>query len=227
MAMMLPRTSLWWRNSERSLRVSVQVLCQAMFRSLLGCVDEFEVHVFEGVFFFGDVGDFDALADEPVDDAGVVVCWVLDAEVEGGVLDFGEGDAGEAGDGLREGRRDVVDGDRDGAGEDAVFEVFGVADFDEGVFDEGDLVADAFCFGEVVGVDEDGGALGFEVEDVVADEFGCLGVEAGGGLVEEEVGWVVDEGAGDGDLLFHAFGEAADGLAAPVPEVEVVQGAFD
>ena len=45
-----------------------------------------------------------------------------------------------------------------------------------------------------------------------------LGVEAGGGLVEDQDVGVVDDGLGEADALPVAFGELADQLVADVAE---------
>ena len=51
----------------------------------------------------------------------------------------------------------------------------------------------------------------------LADFDDLLGVEAGGGLIEDEDIGVVDDGLGDSDALAVAFGELADQLGADSP----------
>ena len=66
--------------------------------------------------------------------------------------------------------------------------------------------------GEAVGDADDGAVFG-EVVDGFLD-FGLgLGIERGGGFVEDEDGGVADEGAGDGDALALAAGEALAAFA--------------
>src|SRR5690606_37693360 len=54
--------------------------------------------------------------------------------------------------------------------------------------------------------DDEGGAAAAERAQPVADEGLALGVEAGGGLVEDEDARVGDDGARDGDALALAAG---------------------
>ena len=55
--------------------------------------------------------------------------------------------------------------------------------------------------------DDDTGAVFHEASEGVLDEFFRLGVEGGGGFVEDEDGGVFEDGAGDGDALALAAGE--------------------
>ena len=59
---------------------------------------------------------------------------------------------------------------------------------------------------DVVG-DDDDGAPGFDGIDAGLDLLSGHGVEAGGGFVEEDDGWVLDEHAGDGYALLLASAE--------------------
>ena len=61
--------------------------------------------------------------------------------------------------------------------------------------------------GEPVRDDDDGATL-HEVAERDLDERFALGVESGGGFVEDEDGGVLQDGAGDGDALAFAAGEA-------------------
>ena len=79
------------------------------------------------------------------------------------------------------------------AGDDAV------ADGDDAVGELGDV--------GLVGDDDDGVALGVELVEEGHDLVAGLGVEVSGGLVGEDDGGVVDQGAGDGDALALAAGE--------------------
>ncbi len=79
------------------------------------------------------------------------------------------------------------------AGDDAV------ADGDDAVGVLGDV--------GLVGDDDDGVAAGVEIVEEGHDLVAGLGVEVSGGLVGEDDGGAVDEGAGDGDALALAAGE--------------------
>ena len=79
--------------------------------------------------------------------------------------------------------------------------------FDAAVGEVNGAVGELGDFG-VVGDQEDGLAAGFvEGQEDVEDGTAGLGVEVSGGLVGEEEGGIVDEGAGDGDALAFAAGE--------------------
>lgn len=97
---------------------------------------------------------------------------------------------------------DFVDG---GAG-DAGFEFgWGFVDEDFALVDDDDAVADGFDFFEDVGGEDDGFVGGHRLYQL--SHFVLLvGVEAIGGLVEDEHLGVVDDGLGDSDALAVAFG---------------------
>nr|BFF24014.1 hypothetical protein GCM10025732_19790 [Glycomyces mayteni] len=66
-----------------------------------------------------------------------------------------------------------------------------------------------------------------ELEEALPDEVAGLGVEAGGGLVEDDQFGVVDEGARDGEAALHAAGEVGDlvlGAGGELHEVEEFGG---
>jgi hypothetical protein len=77
---------------------------------------------------------------------------------------------------------------------------------DDAVADGDDAVG---VFGDVglVGDEDDGVALGVEFVEEGHDLVAGLGVEVAGGLVGEDDGGLVDQGAGDGDALALAAGE--------------------
>ena len=77
---------------------------------------------------------------------------------------------------------------------------------DDAVADGDDAVG---VFGDVglVGDEDDGVAVGVELVEEGHDLVAGLGVEVSGGLVGEDDGGAVDEGAGDGDALALAAGE--------------------
>ena len=68
---------------------------------------------------------------------------------------------------------------------------------------------------EAVG-DDEGGASVHQVGEGLLDEVLALRVEGGGGLVEDEDGGVVQDGAGDGEALLLAAGEPDAALADSV-----------
>src|SRR5271155_3157675 len=77
---------------------------------------------------------------------------------------------------------------------------------DDAVADGDDAVG---VFGDVglVGDDDDGVAVGVELVEEGHDLVAGLGVEVAGGLVGEDDGGAIDEGAGDGNTLLFAAGE--------------------
>lgn len=88
--------------------------------------------------------------------------------------------------------------------------MFGGAFRDFGaVVDDDDVVADFFDFGEDVCGEEDGFGLA-EVFDEAAHAGDLGGVESFGGFIEDEDGWIVEEGLCETGALFVAFGELAD-----------------
>ena len=76
---------------------------------------------------------------------------------------------------------------------------------DAAVFDDADAVGFADG-GEAVSDDDGGTALHEGIEGFLNLFFG-LGIEAGGGLVEEEDGGVFQDGPGDGHALALSAGE--------------------
>src|SRR5690606_24756675 len=96
-------------------------------------------------------------------------------------------------------------------------------------FDDSALVHDEDLVGGLDGGeavrDHEGGAAAAEVLESVPDEGLALGVEAGGGLVEDEDARIGDDGARDGDALALAAGEldaalADDGVVAVVEALD-------
>src|SRR6187551_2740824 len=75
---------------------------------------------------------------------------------------------------------------------------------DDAVVDDGDAIAKAFGFLDVMGGHEDGALFRAKLLDQVANLEAYLRVEAGGRFVEEEELRVVDEGKGESDALFLA-----------------------
>jgi hypothetical protein len=82
---------------------------------------------------------------------------------------------------------------------------------DAALFEDEDAVHGAEG-GEAVGDADDGAVFGEVVDGFLDFGFG-LGIERGGGFVEDEDGGVADEGAGDGDALALAAGEALAAFA--------------
>src|SRR5581483_4406573 len=79
--------------------------------------------------------------------------------------------------------------------------------------EERDAVADGLPLGEVVAAEEHRAAFRGEALDERADLAPPGGIEAAGGLVEEEDLGVVQQGARDAEALRHALAEAAHGAA--------------
>ena len=91
------------------------------------------------------------------------------------------------------------------------------AALDDAAFVQDDDLVGVLDGAEAVG-DGDGGAAGHELLEGLLDAALGLGVERGGGLVEDEDGRVLEDGAGDADALALAAGE----LDAPVADIGVV-----
>ena len=83
--------------------------------------------------------------------------------------------------------------------------------------DDDDALAGLLHLAEDVGAEDDGVVAGEGLEQL-ADFDDLLGVEAAGGLVEDQDIGVVDDGLGDADALAVAFGQLADQLVADVAE---------
>ena len=97
------------------------------------------------------------------------------------------------------------------------------AENNPGVVDKGDVVAELFGRGHVVGGEYDGGPFGFEAEDFAFEDVGIDRVEAAEGFVEDEELGVVEHGDDELDLLLHAFGEFFDGAVPPAGNVETFE----
>ena len=65
--------------------------------------------------------------------------------------------------------------------------------------------------------------LGQQVEEAVA----LFGVEACGGLIDDDQAGVANQGLGDAETLAHAAGEAGDGLLAHGPQIGLVEQRLD
>ncbi len=152
---------------------------------------------------------------EGVDGGGV------DEGVDGAAEDGGFADSGEAaelgeegGDGGRWGFEGLgFEFEAGGVGWVGVGELLQVGDRAEGdEFGHVDVAeaAAALGFVHVVGGDEEGDALAGELEEEVPEGAAGDGVDAGGGLVEEDDLGGVDDGAGQGEALLPASGELGD-----------------
>ena len=99
----------------------------------------------------------------------------------------------------------------------------GVFDEDFAVVDDGEAVAEFVGLFHVVGGEDDGDAFAAESLDGVPHGDAALGIEAGGGLVEEEDLGMVGDGAGDLEALGEA---AAEGLrigGGAIAEAELLE----
>ena len=74
------------------------------------------------------------------------------------------------------------------------------------VIHDADAAAEAVGFFEVVGGEEDGGAVGCHVSDEGPDVAAGLDVEAEGGFVEEEEAGSGERADGEVEAAFHAAG---------------------
>ena len=90
--------------------------------------------------------------------------------------------------------------------------------------DPGQMGGDGVDF---VGGHDDGDALVVQLVEEVEELVAGLDVDADGGFVEEEQGWVADEGAGEKDALLLAAGEFTDVSLAQVVDAEALQHAAD
>ncbi len=104
----------------------------------------------------------------------------------------------------------------------------GAAFYDFAVGHDEDLLAHSVDFEHVVAGQEDGGVAALLVaKEVVPNPGGCIGVEAGGGFVQEEEFGFVDEGFGQGDPGFLSGGEFAELFVEEFFEFEVFGQLFD
>ena len=93
--------------------------------------------------------------------------------------------------------------------------VDGIRSDELALVDDDDLLAGLLDFGQDVGAEDDGVVAG-ERLDEVARLVDLLGIEAGGGLVEDQHVGVVDDGLGEADALAVALGELAEQLVFDV-----------
>ena len=85
----------------------------------------------------------------------------------------------------------------------------GIGNHDLAVVDDDHLAAGLLDFGQDVGAENDGVIAG-EAGDQLAGFALLFGIEAGGGLIENQHGRVVNDRLGDADALPVAFGKLAD-----------------
>src|SRR5215469_3649348 len=78
-----------------------------------------------------------------------------------------------------------------------------------------------------MGRKKDGPSFGPQLLDEVTHHPRSLRVESSGWLIEKDDLWFVQQGAGNRQLLAHAFREAPHLVAASLPQVEQAQIAFD
>lgn len=98
----------------------------------------------------------------------------------------------------------------------------GAVEGDAAVVEHGQVVAGLRDVLDDVRGEQDG-ALGGEVGQHVAEADAFLGVQAGGGLVDDEQLWVVDQRLCDADALAHPAGEGLDTLARGVGEADQIE----
>ena len=86
--------------------------------------------------------------------------------------------------------------------------------------DDGHAIADHLDVGEDVGREEDGAALGVQLDDQVAHLLAADGIEPGHRFVEDDQLRIAHQRLRDPDPLQHALGELAQGPAARVVEAD-------
>ena len=89
--------------------------------------------------------------------------------------------------------------------------------------DEGEIVAYGLHAAHVVGGEDDGGPLVAQSQDLVLEELGVDGVEAGERLVEDQKARTVEHRDDKLHLLGHAFGELLHLAPPPVGYAETVK----
>ena len=166
---------------------------------------EFEEDGFEGGMFELDVGEFETALVDPFD------------EVDDGAGGLFRGDGEQSSIGVEyggAGRRFVErewkrEADFDARGAEGIGDkVAGRADGDDAALvDDGDAVAEALGFFDVVGGEDDRALLVAEFENELVNFQADLGIEAGGGFVEEDQLGIVDHGHGEGEALLLAAGK--------------------
>ena len=115
-------------------------------------------------------------------------------------------------------------GDLDHRGVESVLQLRGGALGDHGaVVDDHDVVGEHVGFLEVLRGEQDGGAATHERLDHAPELVAALGVESGGGLVEEEHGRAVHERGGEVEATAHAAGVRARHAVGGVAERELLE----
>jgi hypothetical protein len=165
------------------------------------------------------VGGGDDFGEEAVDDAG--------EDAETAFDDFDAGDAVDGGEALFEelaiadaAHAEVVDD----VAADAGFEGGGgVFDEDLAVVDDGEAIAELVGLFHVMRGEDDGDALAAKALDGFPHGDAALGIEASGGLVEEEDLGMVGDGAGDLETLREASAEGLRIGGSAIAEAELVE----
>ena len=99
---------------------------------------------------------------------------------------------------------------------------------DAAVIHDRQALAKALRFVHEMGGQEDGLALGDELPEPVPDQVPRLGIEAGGGLIQEQKVRIVDQRAGERQAPLHSAGQGLDFRFAAIPqpgEIEQVRDA--
>ncbi len=142
----------------------------------------------------------------------------------GGDLDVPEnGDVLQGGvDGLSE--RSFGEFDFYGIAAEFAFEGFSRALGDDATaIDDGNILREAIGFFEIVGGEKNRETFRGEMADFLPQFGASLGVEAGGGLVEEQNARTMDESHSDIELAFHAAGVSTGDARGGAAEGEAVQ----
>ncbi len=187
----------------------------------LGDEDVFEGGIIDAHFVEGYSGVFKAFADCGLDFFGIVGEQVeaVAESLHVQDVDVRCGELGEDGFGLAQ----VCGAKFDSLCAQARTKLARCSDFKEtALVHEGDAMA-AFGFIEIGRSDKDGEAVGGEMREDVPEFAAGDGIDAGGGLVEQEDARLRDEGADEGKLLLHAAGEFAGEAVGEAVHVEHAQ----
>ena len=91
------------------------------------------------------------------------------------------------------------------------------------VVEDHDVVGQPVGLLEVLRRQDDGGAVAYEVAQLVPQPVAALRVEAGGRLVEEEHARAADEAGGEVEAAAHATGEGLHQRVGGIDEVELLE----
>ena len=94
---------------------------------------------------------------------------------------------------------------------------------DAALVQDGGAVAEPLGFFHVMGGEQDGHAAASRLRQDFPDHAARVGIEAGGGLVEDQHARVGNQGPRDLQAALESAGEALDGLARLFAQAELVE----